>query len=260
MTIFRATLIVVLALLFVPDGASAGGPYGAPEPVVKKAAGIHTGIGYWFQEERYGNGTEQIARQNQVYSELGYGSMNGWEITARVGMSDMKMGDAFRSSAVLTSTDRDDFRGAGKIFSTLGAKVFYPCSKTIGFGVFARGAYYFRDFADDVSGTRSGAPFAVELGVKNFWELDFGMGLQATIPEGIKIYIGPYLRRAEFRISPSAAVAGIAHTSMETSWKNSTGFGGFSGIEMPLAKGFRLNMEAQYAERLSIGAAVLYAY
>jgi hypothetical protein len=42
--------------------------------------------------------------------------------------------------------------------------------------------------------------------------------------------------------------------------KNKAGFGGFTGIEVPLAKGFRLNLEGQYTERLSVGAAVIYVY
>ena len=86
------------------------------------------------------------------------------------------------------------------------------------------------------------------------------MGFQATVPYGIKMYIGPYVHYSEFKVSPSADVAGVAFASGETTLKNKTGFGGFTGIEVPLAKGFRLNLEGQYAERLSVGAAVLYVY
>ena len=256
------TVIVMIAfiLLIAPQRAAAGGSFGPPQPIAKESGGLHTGIGYWFHEDKYKNGMEQVTRQNQVYSELGYGSRHGWEITARVGMSDLKLIDAFNSSTASTTTSKDDFEEHGKFFSTLGAKGFYPFNMTFGMGAFIQGTYCFSDFTDTVSGTRNGAPFAVELGVKNLWDVNFGMGFQVTVPKDIKMYIGPYVRYSELKVSPSAGIAGIALASGETTMKNKTGFGGFTGIEVPLAKGFRLNLEGQYTERLSVGAAVIYVY
>ena len=256
----KVIAMILFVILIAPGRSAAGGPFGPPQPIVREAAGIHTGIGYWFHEDLYKNGTEQIIRQNQVYSELGYGSRNGWEITARVGMSDLKLIDAFSSSTASTVTSKTDFEEHGKFFSTLGAKGFYPFNKTFGMGAFIQGSYYFSDFTDAVSGTRSGAPFSVELRVKNLWDVNFGMGFQATVPHDIKMYIGPYLYYSEFKLSPSTGIAGLASTSGETTLKNKTVFGGFTGIEVPLAKGFRLNLEGQYSERLSVGAAVIYVY
>jgi hypothetical protein len=240
--------------------AGAGGPFGPPQPIVKGVDGIHTGIGYWFHEDLYKNGTEKVTRQNHVYSELGYGSRNGWEITARVGMSDLKLIDAFSSSTASTATSKRDFEEHGKFFGTLGIKGFYPFNKTFGMGAFVQGTCYFSDFTDNVSGTRSGTPFSIELRVKNLWDVNFGMGLQVNVPQGIKMYAGPYVRYSEFKVSPSADIAGLASTSGETTLRNKAGFGGYAGIEVPLVKGFRLNLEGQYAERLSAGAAVIYVY
>jgi hypothetical protein len=48
--------------------------------------------------------------------------------------------------------------------------------------------------------------------------------------------------------------------SGETVMKSKSDFGGFAGIEVPLAKGFRLNLEGQYTEKVSGGAAVIYVY
>jgi hypothetical protein len=257
---FKIIVMIVFVILIVPGRAAAGGPFGPPQPIAKEAGGYHTGIGYWFHEDKYKNGTEQVTRQNQVYSELGYGSRNGWEIIARVGMSDLKLIDAFSSSTASTATARKDFEENGKFFSTVGAKGFYPFNKTFGMGAFIQGSYYFADFTDTVSGTRNGVPFSVALRVKNLWDVNFGMGFQATVPYGIKMYIGPYVRYSELKVSPSADVAGLAFASGDTTIKNKTGFGGFAGVEVPLAKGFRLNLEGQYAERLSVGAAVMYTY
>lgn len=260
MKIVKIIVIIVFVILIVPGRAAAGGPFGPPQPIAKEAGGLHTGIGYWFHEDKYKNGTEQVTRQNQVYSELGYGSRNGWEITARVGMSDLKLIDAFSSSTASTATSKKDFEEHGKFFGTVGAKGFYPFNKTFGMGAFIQGTYYFSDFTDTVSGTRNGVPFSVKLSVKNLWDVNFGMGFQVTVPYGIKMYIGPSVHYSELKVSPSADVAGVALASGETTMKNKTGFGGFTGIEVPLAKGFRLNLEGQYTERLSVGAAVIYVY
>jgi opacity protein-like surface antigen len=259
MKIFKMIVMILLVSLIAPGTAVAGGPFGPPQPIVKEAGGIHTGVGYWFHEDTYQNGTEQATRQNQVYSELGYGSPNGWEITARVGMSDLKMIDAFSSGTASTAASKKDFEEQGKFFSTVGAKGFYPFNNTFGIGAVIQGTYCFSDFTDTVSGTRSGGPFSVELRVKSLWDVNFGMGFQATVPYGIKIYIGPYVHHSEFKVSPSADIAGVALASGETT-KNKTGFGGFAGIEVPLAKGFRLNLEGQYSDRLSVGTAVIYVY
>lgn len=260
MKMIKIIVIIVFVILIAPGRAAASGPFGPPQPIVKGAGGYHTGIGYWFHEDTYKNGTEQVTRQNQVYSELGYGSQNGWEITARVGMSDLKLIDAFGSSTASTTTSKTDFEENGKFFSTVGAKGFYPFNKRFGIGAFIQGSYYFSDFTDTVSGTRNGVPFSVELRVRNLWDVNFGMGFQATVPYDIKMYIGPYVHYSELKVSPSVGVAGVALASGETNLKNKTGFGGFTGIEVPLAKGFRLNVEGQYSEKLSLGAAIIYVY
>ena len=73
-------VIIVFVILSAQGRTAAGGPFGPPQPIAKETGGYHTAIGYWFHEDRYKNGTEQVIRQNQVYSELGYGSRNDWEI------------------------------------------------------------------------------------------------------------------------------------------------------------------------------------
>jgi hypothetical protein len=175
-------------------------------------------------------------------------------------MSDLKLIDAFSSSTASTATSKKDFEEHGKFFSTVGAKGFYPFNKTFGMGAFIQGTYYFSDFTDTVSGTRNGVPFSVELGVKNLWDVNFGLGFQATVPYGIKMYLGPYVYYSEAKVSPFPNVTGLALASGEMTIRNKTSLGGFTGIEVPLAKGFRLNIEGQYSERLSAGAAVTYSY
>lgn len=256
----RLILVFAFIILLASGTADAGGPFGPPQPIVKGAGGLHTGIGYWFHEDRFQNGTDLLIRQNQIYSELGYGSQSGWEVYGRIGASDLRAIDAFRSADATTTTTKNDFQEHWKFFGTLGTKGFYPFNATFGMGVFVQGSYSFSDFTDNVSGTRGGAPFSLELRVKNLWDVNAGVGFQATLPCGARIYAGPYVGYSEAKVWPSVGIDGLAFTSGETTLSNQNRFGGFSGIEVPLAKGFRLNLEGQYAERLSAGVAVTYVY
>jgi hypothetical protein len=247
-------------LIFAANApATAGGLFGPPQPISKAAGGLHTGIGYGYHEDKYKNDREYVTRQNQVYSEIGYGAQN-WEIYGRIGGSDLKISDAFSSSQASTTTSKNDFADNWKLFGTLGAKGFYPFNKSFGMGAFMQGSYYFRDFTDDVSGTQSGVPFAAKLEVENPWDVNFGIGFQATVPYGIKLYIGPYTYYSEAKASLSANIAGLNFETGGTTIKNETNVGGFTGIDVPLGRGFHLNVEGQYSGRFSIGAAVTYSY
>jgi hypothetical protein len=142
----------------------------------------------------------------------------------------------------------------------LGVKEFYPFNKTFGMGAFMRGSYYFSDFTDQISGTHNGAPFATELKVKNLWDVNFGISFQATVPCGIKLYIGPYAYYSEAKTSFSANIPGLKFGAGDARFENKNKAEGFTGVEMPLAKGVHLNVEGQYSERFSPGAAVPYSY
>jgi hypothetical protein len=256
----KIMLIVMVIMLIIQGTAVASGPFGPPQPISRPAGGLHTGIGYWLQEDKLKNNEEYISRQQQVYSELGYGFQRNWDLYARVGLATMNLFDAFNPTTTATTTSKNDFKENWKFFSTLGIKGFYPVRPAFGIGVFVQGTYYFSDFTDNVTGTRGGAPFTVELGLKNMWDVNAGIGFQATIPWGINLYIGPYVYYMETKVSPSASITGLALTSGETTLRNNAVFGGFGGIDVPLSRGFRLQIEGKYADRLSGGAAVTYSY
>ncbi len=247
-------------ILFTVNGtAAAGGFFGPPQSISKEAGGLNTGFGYARQEDIYKNDKELIIRQNQVYSQLGYGAKN-WELYGRIGVSDLKISDAFSSTQASTMTFKNDFEDNGKFFGTLGAKGFYPFNKTFGIGAFMQGSYYFTDFTDNVSGTYNGAPFTTELKVKNLWDVNFGLGFQVTVPYGIKLYVGPYAYYSEAKAALSQNIPGLKFERGDVTIKNTTNIGGFTGVDVPLAKGFHLNVEGQYSEKFSVGAAVTYSY
>jgi hypothetical protein len=256
----RIIAISVFMTLAIHGIAAAGGPFGPPQPIAREAGGLHTAIGYWHHEDRYKNGTEFVTRQDQVYSEAGYGAQNRWDIYARIGVSNLKIQDALRSSSALTATSNNDFDENWKFFGTLGAKVFYPFSKTFGMGAFVQGSYAFNTYKDDVSGTSGGTPYRAVLTVQDLWDVNFGIGFQATIPYGIRLYAGPYVYYSEATASLSTNVPGLQFSTADTTIKNKTNAGGFAGVDLPLAKGFRLNVEGQYSERFSAGGAITYTY
>jgi hypothetical protein len=250
----------VLIIFTAHNTAFAGGPFGPPQTVSKEAGGLNTAIGYWYHEDIYKNGTEHLIRQNQVYSHVGYGAKNLWEIYARIGVSDLKISDAFSSTNALTTTYKNNFEENWKFFGTLGAKGFYPINRIFGVGVFVQGTYYFSNFTDNVAGINNSSPFTADLKVKDIWDVNFGLGFQATVPYDIKLYAGPYLYYSEAKASLTENIPGLEYSAGNVSIKNKTIAGGFIGLDIPITKGFRLNVEGQYSDRFSAGAAVTYTY
>jgi hypothetical protein len=217
----------------------AAGLFGAPQTVSREAGGLNTAIGYSYHEDTYENGADLKIRQNEIYSQAAYGAKNIWEIYARLGMSDLKIEDVFKDNE--------------KFFTTLGAKAFYPVNETWGIGAFVQGTYYLDDFTDNVSRNK-------EINVKNLRDINCGIGLQATIPRDIKLYAGPYIYYSEAKMSLPSNIHGLEYAAGNFSVQNKSIAGGFAGLDIPLIKGFRLNIEGQYSDRFSAGAAVSYTY
>jgi len=249
-----------LIVVHTHSAAAAGGIFGPPQTVSREGGGLNTAIGYRSCEDTFKNHADHTLRQNQIYSQAAYGALNRWEIYGRIGLSDLKINDAFGSTGALTATAKNDFEDNGKFFGTLGAKAFYPINSIIGVGVFIQGTYYFSKFSDGVSGRYSAAPFNAELEIKNLWDVNFGAGLQATMPFGVKLYAGPYVYYAEAEARCLSEIPGLRFGAAKVRLQNKSTAGGFLGADIPLAKGFRLNIEGQYAEHFSIGTAVTYTY
>jgi hypothetical protein len=252
-------MISAFILFTLNETATAGGLFGPPQSISKEAGGLNTAIGYWVHEDKYKTDTEWVTRQNQIFSQLGYGTQT-WELYGRIGESDLKVLDTFKSTQGSTVTSKNDFEDNGEYFGTLGAKGFYPFNKTFGIGAFVQGSYYFTDFTDNVSGSFNGAPFSTTLKVKNLWDVNFGLGFQATVPYDIKLYAGPYLYYSEAKASLAENIPGLKFEPGDGAIKNTTNIGGFAGLDVPLARGFHLNVEGQYSERFSVGVAVTYSY
>jgi hypothetical protein len=257
---FSIIALTALLILTVNGTSVAAGLFGLPQTVSREAGGLNTAIVYAYHEDKYINGREYIIRQNQVYSQVAYGGHSSWEIYGRLGVTDLKIFDAFCSTNVFTITSNNDFTENWKFFGTLGAKGFLPINEILGIGAFIAGTYYFNNFTGDVAGTNAGVPFTADLKVQNMWDVNFGIGFQANVPYGIKLYAGPYIYYSEASVGLSANIPGLELGTGNILLKNKTIAGGFIGAAIPLTKGFHLNVEGQYSERLSVGAAVSYTY
>jgi hypothetical protein len=257
---FPFITLVVLLIFMISPAATAAGLFGAPQTVSRQQGGLNTAIGYRYHQDIFENGSDYKIRQNEIYSQAAYGAQNIWEIYARVGVADLKMVDIFRSTDYLIEIDKNNFEENWKISGTLGAKAFYPINKIFGVGAFVQGTYYFSDFTDNVSGTNLGEPFATYLKVKNLWDINFGVGFQATLPCGTRLYAGPYIYYSGAEMSLSSDISGLEYSREDFSVKNKSIAAGFAGADIPLSKGFRLNIEGQFADEFSAGAAVSYTY
>ena len=96
--------------------------FGPPQTMSKKTGGANTAIGYRYAEDTLKGDTDRhVVRQRQIYSQAAYGASGRWEIYGRIGISDLQIADAFRSSSALTAVSRDSFEENWKFFGTLGA-------------------------------------------------------------------------------------------------------------------------------------------
>lgn len=239
--------------------AIAGGLFGPPQTLSREAGGLNTAIGYDYHEDLYENLGDHVIRQQQIYSQTAYGSKNKWEVYGRIGVSEMKIIDAFRSTHPFILSSKDDFDESWKIFGTLGAKGFFALSKFFGVGAFIQGTYHFSYYTDNVVESRGGGPAVADLKIKNLWDVHLGLALQATAPRNIRLYAGPYVYYSEARTSLDANIAGVPGAG-DAVIRNKVLAGGFAGVDIPLIKGFHLNVEGRYARRFSGGAAIVYTY
>jgi len=254
-------VIAALLMFFVPGTAVPSGLFGPPQSLSRDEGGLNTSIGYGYHEDKIENGDDFVIRQNQLYSQVAYGGARRlWEVYGRIGIADLEIEDAFRSESASTTSSGDDFEENGEFFGTLGAKVFYPLRGAFGVGAFIQGSYFFGDFKDRVSGIQNGESYSTELKVKDFWDVYSGIALQAAVPYGVILYAGPYVYYSEAKASSSRNIPGLKLAAEDDTLENKTAVGGFAGVQVPLGKGFSLNLEGRYSEEFSVGIAVNYTY
>lgn len=254
-----ATILIFLLMVLIPH-ANAGGMFGPPQTISKVAGGLNTSIGYRYHTDTYKNHHHHKMKQNVIYSQVGWGMSGIWEVYGRLGFADMRMPDMFLYGPSVVDNYEKDYRDTWQFMGTAGAKVFYPINRFFGLGAFIQGSFNPGKYKDETTLHDNGSSMLAELKIKNMWDINFGGGLQFTLPYDIRTYAGPfvYFARADARFSVD--MPGLPFGTDKTVLKNRSPVGGYFGADIPLIKGFRLNIEGQYTDRFSVGAAVAYVF
>mgnify|MGYP000904964129 CR=1 FL=1 len=255
----RISLIFFLVAAFHPC-ALAGGMFGPPQTISRIAGGLNTSIGYRYHTDTYKNHYHHKMKQNVIYSQVAWGMSGIWEVYGRLGFADMRMPDMFLYGPSVVDNYEKDFRDTWHFMGTAGAKVFYPVNRFFGLGAFIQGSFNPGKYTDETILHDNGSPILAKLKIKNMWDINFGGGLQFTLPYDIRTYAGPfvYFARADARMSHN--IPGLPFGTEKTFLKNKSPGGGYFGADIPLIRGFRLNIEGQYTSRFSAGAAISYVY
>lgn len=253
---FLFSLVIVLLSVSV----SFAGQFGAPESGAKGVGDAwQVGAGYWYHQDKIDAGSKTYKYdQHQAYLQLGK-AFSDFEVFARAGGSTFRIPDGFTEAYPQYPSSKSDWEPNWKPFGTIGAKAYFPVSDKLGFGAFAHGSYYFGDYEDSAVLTVSGTGVTDTLKIKNVWDAYFGLAVQVKVASA-KVYAGPYYYYIEGKGQETATLGNLTFTGPEATVKNKTNFGGFLGVEVPLNKAFSFNLEGQYSERLSVGAAVMYSF
>ena len=252
-------ILIFLLAVFLPH-ANAGGMFGPPQTLSDTAGGLNTAIGYRYHTDTYKNHLHYKMRQNVIYSHAAWGKAGIWEIYARLNAADIKIQDRFRFGVTSFGNGENDFRDHWEFFGTTGAKVFYPVNSLFGVSAFVQGNFNPGKYKDNTILYDNGSSSAANLNIKNLWDVNLGAGLQFTLPYDIRTYAGPFVYFARADAQFSLDIPGLPFVTGKTVLKNSSPVGGYFGADIPLIKGFRLNIEGQYTSRFSAGAAISYVY
>jgi hypothetical protein len=256
---FFSTLAVGIILSLVLISVSSAGMFGSPEPTTKGVGNEwQVGVGYWYHEDTLKNGGDTKFKENQIYAELAKGFGN-YGIYARLGGTNAKSSDIFTSNDPAVTFASNDWDSNWKPFGTLGVKGYYSVNKQLGFGAFIQGSYIFGDLEDSTTMYVSGVPVQATAKIRNVWDAEIGLAIQVTPVEGLKIYAGPYAYYTEGKGEASASYGGLS-AAEEVTLKNKTNFGGFLGFDVTIANAWHLNVEGQYSESFSVGAAVAFSF
>ena len=123
-TNFKIFTLAALIILVFNTLALASGLFGPPQTVSKETGGLNTAIGYFYYEDTFKKDTDHLIRQNSIYSQVGYGANNMWEIYGRIGVADLKIFDVFISTDALTTTNKNNFEENWKFLVLWGQRAF----------------------------------------------------------------------------------------------------------------------------------------
>lgn len=244
---FALSLLLVLGT----SGAAFAGQFGPAAPAARSGE-ISQEIGYfrsvaeWTTDEP--GFTDGVMTMNQAYLQAGYGLAGGWEGYLRLGGSDLQQENAF-------AVDDSEMKDSVAPFLTVGARCLLYDGKVFDVGMFLQGTY-FAPFEDSKTALVGGTIFQEELELKNLWDINLGLALQANIGK-LVVYAGPLAYHGGGRLEAKVVAGGISDSSAAT-YEERGNVGAVAGLNLRLARNFNLSLEGQYKSRLSAGGAVTY--
>jgi hypothetical protein len=228
----RVIFILVGLILVAFLGTAYAGHFGAPQPIAPENRGS-LGIGYFFHQNTWqskdGN-SERDIEQNQIYVQFSAATkyVEGY---LRIGGADLKIDDVPASG----NTFKDD----GRVFGTVGARAIIELTPYFGIGPFFQASLY-----DNFKDSSSGQP----IEFNNPGEIAGGLAFQGKIGRFI-VYAGPYLYWLYTKDELT-----------DTSFESKSNFGGMAGIRITIDKGFSIEAECQYLDKVSAGVQLSYSF
>jgi len=258
----KVVVVAMFLVFFVAVATAHAGQFGPPEPTAKDGR-LALGVGYFYSESKWStsarNFTDVVAKQNQAYLQASYGFLKNFEGYARLGGANVKLSDAF------TFNSPQDFNDSFKPFGTVGVKGVFNITSRLGIGPFVQGTL-FSDYSDQKAGIVTVSdfdlPVSLDIKVKRPWEVDIGLALQTKISKTI-LYAGPFLYWTGADADGTAKVSFGGRTrnvSASATYREKNNIGGFVGLSLPTVKGLSFNLEGQFKNRISAGAALNYAF
>lgn len=263
--------IIAVALLIFSGGIGYAGQFGAPEPLAKEGK-VAFGIGYFYSNEKLKPSDDaflgtadfwQKARfmQNTAYLQGSYGIFKNWEVFGRLGFADLQASDTFN-----WNTYTDDFKDTYQVFGTLGIKgVMYsnpsfamgPFS-TFSIGPILKGSYY-SDYQDSAMGAIGGTAVTMTYSAKDMWDASFALAMQTKL-NSVILYAGPFAYWRNIKSELTVQITGTGIFTDSTKYESENNVGGFAGIRVPIMKNVNFELEGQYTNSFSAGAAVVYSF
>lgn len=244
---FALSLLLVLGT----SGAVLAGQFGPVAPAARSGE-ISQEIGYfrsvaeWTTDESgFADGAMTM---NQAYLQAGYGLAGGWEGYLRLGGSDLSLENAF-------AIDDSEMKGSIAPFLTVGARGLLYDGKVFDLGVFLQGTY-FAPFEDSNTAVVGGTLFNEKLKLKNLWDVNLGLALQANIGK-LAVYAGPVAYHGQGRLEARVEAGGISDSST-AAYEERGNVGAVAGLNLRLARNLNLSLEGQYKSKLSAAGAVTY--
>jgi hypothetical protein len=249
-------LVVSMVLIFVlcATGAFAGQPIGGPAgPDPGKLA---FSVGYFYSKDKWESNTlngDFKLETNTYFGQVAYGLAPGWDVYLRGGAITAKnTGDEF------------DWKENSGYFGGIGmhGKFYEKKDWNLILGPTANFTY-FSNWKDSITttGVIGNRPMSgrTEVEMKEHYSFDVGLGFQWAPVPYLRFYGGPFYHYETARLDVDF-VAGLDAFSDGSNIHPSKTFGTRFGVRIPFTDQIALQLEGQYRDYFSGGAAIGFSF